>query len=105
MRTNFQTAFGEVVREQRLAKGQSLRTLSSNGYLALGYLSEVERGQKCPSSAIIEAIADGLGVEAYELVIQAGMRMAQVPDTPESLYQEQEQVRNLAWQSQYADLR
>jgi transcriptional regulator with XRE-family HTH domain len=102
---DFQTAFGEIVREQRLANNQTLRSLSGNGYLALGYLSEVERGQKCPSSAIIEAIADGLGVEAYELVIQAGMRMAHIPDTPESLYQEQEQVRKLAWQSQYADLR
>lgn len=101
MTLDFQTAFGEVVREQRLAKGLSLRTLSSNGYLALGYLSEVERGHKCPSSAIIEAIANGLSVEAYELLIQTGLRMANVPDSPESLFAD---VRNREWQKQYADL-
>ena len=102
MSVNFQIAFGEVVRERRLANKQTLRTLSANGYLALGYLSEVERGQKCASSDIIEAIANGLGVEAYELIIQAGLRMAEVPDTPESLFAN---TRNAEWQKQYADLR
>lgn len=102
MRTNFQTAFGEVVRERRLANKQTLRTLSANGHLALGYLSEVERGQKCASSDIIEAIANGLGVESCELIIEAGLRMAEVPDSPESLFPD---VRNLEWQKQYADLR
>jgi transcriptional regulator with XRE-family HTH domain len=102
--TDFQTAFGEVVREQRLAKGLTLRTLSANGYLALGYLSEVERGHKCPSSGIIQSIADGLGVGSYELVVQTGLRMAQVPDNAESIL-EAESVRNFDWQKQYADLR
>lgn len=96
---DFQTAFGEVVRDRRLANKQTLRSLSSNGYLALGYLSEVERGQKCPSSAIIEAIADGLGVNSFDLVIEAGLRMANVPDTPESLFS-----RNGEWIGQYSDL-
>jgi len=102
MSVNFQTAFGEVVRERRLANNQTLRFITRNGYLALGYLSEVERGQKCPSSEIIEAIANGLGVEAYELIVQAGLRMAEVPDTPESLFAN---TRNAEWQKQYADLR
>jgi transcriptional regulator with XRE-family HTH domain len=101
---DFQTAFGEVVREQRLAKGLTLRAISDNGYLALGYLSEVERGQKCPSSAIIQSIADGLGLASYELVVQAGLRMAQVPDNVESIFK-QDPIRNLDWQKQYADLR
>jgi transcriptional regulator with XRE-family HTH domain len=101
---DFQTAFGEIVREQRLANNQTLRSLSGNGYLALGYLSEVERGQKCPSSAIIEAIADGLGVSASLLIIEAGFRMAReaIPETVESLFPP---IRNADWQKQYADLR
>lgn len=101
---DFQTAFGEIVREQRLANNQTLRSLSANGYLALGYLSEVERGQKCPSSAIIEAIADGLGVSASLLIIEAGFRMAReaIPETAESLFPP---IRNADWQKQYADLR
>lgn len=96
---DFQTAFGEVVRDRRLANGLTLRSLSANGYLALGYLSEVERGHKCPSSAIIEAIADGLGVKASDLIVEAGFRMGGVPDTPESLFS-----RNGEWVRQYADL-
>ncbi len=101
---DFQTAFGEVVRDRRLAKGQTLRTLSANGYLALGYLSEIERGHKCPSSDIIDAIANGLGVATYDLIIETGYRMATgtIPDTTESLFPP---IRNADWQKQYADLR
>ena len=97
MRLDFQTALGEVIREQRHANGQTLRDLSGRGFIALGYLSEVERGQKCPSSEIIESIANGLGMRAGELIIQTGMLMAEVPDSPESLFTPN-------WVKQYADL-
>lgn len=94
MSIDFQTAFGEVVREQRLANNQTLRSLSGNGYLALGYLSEVERGRKSPSSVIVQAIADGLGIEAGELVVRAGLRMTvDVPETAESLFEWQRALR------------
>jgi len=85
---NFRQALGEVVKEQRLAKGLTLRSLSSNGYISLGYLSEVERGQNEVSSSVIENIANGLGVDSYELIIKAGYRMAdlEIPETPESLF-------------------
>jgi transcriptional regulator with XRE-family HTH domain len=101
---DFQTAFGEIVREQRLAKGLTLRATIENHYIALGYLSEVERGQKMPSSEIIEAIADGLGTSASLLIIEAGFRMAReaIPETAESLFPP---IRNADWQKQYADLR
>lgn len=82
----FRQALGEVIREQRLAQGRSLRSITDEGFIALGYLSEVERGHKDASSEVVEAIANGLGVNAYELIIEAGYRMAQVPDTPESLF-------------------
>lgn len=100
MELDFQTALGEVIREKRQANGLTLRSLSGRGFIALGYLSEVERGQKMPSSEIIESIANGLGVDSCDLIIQTGMRMAGVPDTPESLF-----VRDSGWLSQYADLK
>jgi transcriptional regulator with XRE-family HTH domain len=100
MTLDFQTAFGEVIRTRRLANGMTLRSLSANGYLALGYLSEVERGHKCPSSSVIDAIANGLGVAVSELIIETGLLMANVPDTPESLF-----TRDPEWNRQYADLR
>jgi transcriptional regulator with XRE-family HTH domain len=99
MKLDFQTALGEVIREQRHANGLTLRSLSGRGFIPLGYLSEVERGQKCPSSDIIDSIADGLGIDSGELIIQTGMRMAGVPDSPESLF-----VRDSTWAKQYADL-
>lgn len=82
----FRHALGEVIREQRLAKGLSLRAVSSNGFVSLGHLSEVERGENEASSDCLEAIANGLGVNTYDLIIEAGYRMAGIPDTPESLF-------------------
>lgn len=85
---DFRQALGECMKEQRLANGLTLRQVASRGHIALGYLSEVERGHKDPSSETIRAIANGLGVNAYELIIEAGYRMAEadVPDSPESLF-------------------
>jgi transcriptional regulator with XRE-family HTH domain len=85
---NFRQALGEVIRQERLAQERTMRSITDGGFIALGYLSEVERGQKDPSSEVMEAIANGLGVEPYELIIKAGYKMAdlEIPDTPESLF-------------------
>lgn len=97
----FQEALGEVIREERLAQGKTLRDLSRLGFVALGYLSEVERGQKSASSEIIEMLAHGLGKHSYELVIEAGYRMSAetIPHTPETFFE-----RTHDWVSQYSDL-
>lgn len=85
----YRNALGEVLREQRLSQGMTLRTVAQASTLALGYLSEVERGQKEISSELLKALAAGLEIETQDLVIRAGLRMAgiQIPDTPESLYE------------------
>ena len=97
----FHEALGEVIRTERLAQKLTLRDLSKTGFVALGHLSEVERGTKCPSSQIIEAIANGLGKSSYELIIEAGFRMATatIPETPEKIYE-----RTNSWFEQYSDL-
>lgn len=83
----FKDALGEVMREARLSRGMVLRDLSDNGFIALGYLSEVERGKKEISSEFLEAVAHALGLESYDLIVQAGYRMANsnIPDTAEAL--------------------
>jgi transcriptional regulator with XRE-family HTH domain len=100
----FYEALGEVIREQRLAKGLSLREVCNKGYVSMGHLSDVENGRKEGSSVFIEAVANGLGVETYDLIIEAGYKMAGdtifVPDTAESLF-----VRDANWIEQYADLK
>lgn len=98
----FSEALGEVIRERRLALGLSLREVSSTGYVSMGHLSDVENARKEGSSSFINGVANGLGIEASELIIQAGFRMAglEVPDTPESLFE-----RGSVWANQYADLK
>jgi transcriptional regulator with XRE-family HTH domain len=83
----FKDALGEVLRETRLSRGMVLRDLSDKGFIALGYLSEVERGKKEISSEFLEIVAHALGFEPHSLIIEAGFRMAghTIPDTPEAL--------------------
>lgn len=88
MTMRYRTALGDVLREERLAKKLNLREVSNLGCIALGYLSEVERGQKEISSELLESVAFGLGVAPHELVVKAGLRMAScdLPDTLENLF-------------------
>lgn len=53
---------GETLREARFAQGRTLRDVSGRARVSLGYLSEVERGQKEASSELLAAICDALDV-------------------------------------------
>ena len=58
---------GETLRAVRLRQRRTLREVSSAARVSLGYLSEVERGQKEPSSELLAAICGALDVELSEL--------------------------------------
>jgi transcriptional regulator with XRE-family HTH domain len=58
---------GETLRGMRLRQRRTLREVSSSARVSLGYLSEVERGQKEPSSELLAAICSALDVELSEL--------------------------------------
>ena len=47
---------GESLREERVAQGKTLREVSKAARVSLGYLSEVERGQKEASSELLASI-------------------------------------------------
>jgi transcriptional regulator with XRE-family HTH domain len=53
---------GESLREQRTAQGRTLREVSQDARVSLGYLSEIERGQKEASSELLAAICGALDV-------------------------------------------
>ena len=77
---------GDVLRDFRLQKGRTLRQVASRASVALGYLSEIERGQKEASSEILASVADALGVPISVIMREVADRMAlienvQVPDT------------------------
>lgn len=94
----FREAIGEVIRERRLANGLQLRELASSCPMSYSFLSEVERGVKEASSAVLDGIANGLGMETYELILEAGYRMA--TGEVEATFH----PRQLEWQNQYSDL-
>ena len=51
---------GDVLRTHRQERGQTLRQVASKASVALGYLSEAERGQKEVSSEILASVAEAL---------------------------------------------
>ena len=53
---------GDVLRRLRVRQGRTLREVSGVARVSLGYLSEVERGQKEASSELLAAICTALGV-------------------------------------------
>ena len=67
---------GDVLRDFRLQKGQTLRQVASRASVALGYLSEVERGQKEASSEILGSLADALEVPISVIMREVSDRLA-----------------------------
>ncbi len=64
----FRQVLGETLRSRRLGQARTLREVSGDARVSLGYLSEVERGQKEASSELLAAICDALGVELAEIL-------------------------------------
>lgn len=67
---------GDVLRRQRQRQGRTLREVSSSARVSLGYLSEVERGQKEASSELLSAICDALDVRMSELMSEVSDELA-----------------------------
>ena len=76
---------GDVLRDARTEQGRTLREVSSAARVSLGYLSEVERGQKEASSEILASVADALETPVSVIMREVGDRLAvleglEVPD-------------------------
>jgi transcriptional regulator with XRE-family HTH domain len=59
---------GDALRARRQGQHRTLREVSSVANVSLGYLSEIERGQKEASSELLAAICDALGARLSELL-------------------------------------
>lgn len=66
---------GETLRGLRLRQRRTLREVSASARVSLGYLSEVERGQKEASSELLAAICAALDVELSELFGEVSQRL------------------------------
>jgi transcriptional regulator with XRE-family HTH domain len=62
------TLLGEALRATRLQQERTLREVSSAARVSLGYLSEVERGQKEASSELLASICRALGVRLSDVL-------------------------------------
>lgn len=67
---------GESLREQRVTQGRTLRDISGSARVSLGYLSEVERGQKEASSELLAAICSALDVPLSRVLSDVSDKMA-----------------------------
>lgn len=59
---------GEELRRRRQDQGRTLRDVSAAARVSLGYLSEIERGQKEASSELLAAICQALDVPLSSLL-------------------------------------
>lgn len=91
---------GDVLRRHRMQQGRTLREISTAARVSLGYLSEIERGQKEASSELLAAICVALGVRMSDVLRDVSdelaleeTRLAMVPEAvPESLDDELSEV-------------
>lgn len=70
------TVIGDELRKQRLDQGRTLREVSGRARVSLGYLSEVERGQKEASSELLAAICGALEVPLSHVLSEVSREMA-----------------------------
>ncbi len=67
---------GDVLREHRQEQGRTLREVSSAAKVSLGYLSEIERGEKEASSELLASVCGALGLRLSETLTLVSERVA-----------------------------
>ena len=73
---------GDVLRDARRQQGRTLREVSSVARVSLGYLSEVERGQKEASSELLASICGALEVPLSSVLREVSHRVAAAEGVP-----------------------
>lgn len=68
---------GDELRRRRQDQGRTLRDVSAAAAVSLGYLSEVERGQKEASSELLAAICGALDVPLSDVLTSVTSHVAE----------------------------
>ena len=68
---------GETLLKERTKQGRTLRDVSAQATVSLGYLSELERGLKEVSSELLNAICESLVISPVDLLIDVTASMSQ----------------------------
>lgn len=72
---------GLALRSSRVAQGRTLRDVAKSARVSLGYLSEVERGQKEASSELLNSICSALDVTIGEILLNVSAQI-HIQETP-----------------------
>jgi transcriptional regulator with XRE-family HTH domain len=75
---------GDALRRLRLRQGRTLREVSAAARVSLGYLSEVERGQKEASSELLASICGALGAPLSQVLreVSDSFALAELQNAP-----------------------
>ncbi len=72
----FRRLLGDVLRAERVERGMTLREVSAEARVSLGYISEIERGQKEASSELLASLCSALDVRLSEVLRQVSHAVA-----------------------------
>ena len=72
---------GDELRRRRQDQGRTLRDVSGAAAVSLGYLSEVERGQKEASSELLNSICGALNLSLSSVLHSVSLAIA-ITETP-----------------------
>ena len=64
----FRRLLGDVLRDARMQRGMTLREVSADARVSLGYISEIERGQKEASSELLASLCAALDVPLSDVL-------------------------------------
>ncbi|WP_081687184.1 helix-turn-helix domain-containing protein [Glycomyces tenuis] len=67
---------GETLRRRRRAQKRTLRDVSKQANVSLGYLSEIERGHKEASSELLASVCGALQVRLSEVLAEVSREVA-----------------------------
>ena len=72
----FRRLLGDVLRAQRMERGMTLREVSAEARVSLGYISEIERGQKEASSELLASLCTALDVRLSDVLREVSHAVA-----------------------------
>ncbi len=81
-KTDLLSAIGETLRSVRTERGLTLRQVAGGAHVSISYLAEIERGEKDPSSRVLESVAEGLGMETGILLLRIAATLEPDITTP-----------------------
>jgi transcriptional regulator with XRE-family HTH domain len=76
------STIGETLRAERTERGLTLKQVAEGAHVSVSYLAEIERGEKDPSSRVLESIAAGLDIEVSELLVRIASALEPEPVVP-----------------------